>query len=164
MDGRRTTDLGTATHQLPCGFRRFTARVQRRYLSVAPASGTAKHHFGDLIHNKYQFTAAAASTRICSFEAERRVHLLLIRLDRFTSASPGHAEPRTFSPLCRRSVSERNRLDCISVPTTGRRGKQLAGNFLNPRVGGVGVHLGPARYQNKWTVATSLSLDQGCST
>lgn len=51
-----------------------------------------------LIHTEHQFAAMAASKRICSFDAERRVHLLLIRPDRFTSASPRSRRAAHFLP------------------------------------------------------------------
>lgn len=69
------------------------------------------------IHTNSWLTAMVVSKLISRFDAERRVHLLLIRLDHFfTSASSVY----TFSPFRRRSASEWDSLDCILVPTTGR--------------------------------------------
>lgn len=87
-----TLDIHTATApppdiSLPSGFRRFTARLQRRRLSVISTSGESETSLLDiLIHTNSRLIVVVASECVCSFDAERRVHLLLI-LDRLTSAS-----------------------------------------------------------------------------
>lgn len=86
-DGHPHRHSTTARHQLPSGFRRLTARLQRRCLSVAsPSGGSETSLWRSLIHTNSRVIVVVASKFICSFDAEGRVHLLLI-LHRLTSAS-----------------------------------------------------------------------------
>lgn len=88
----------TAAHQPPSRVWRFTARAQRRCPSVASASGESETSlWAILIHADSRFTIMVASEFISSFDPQRLVHLLLIRPDRFTSASPLFPPSRALS-------------------------------------------------------------------
>lgn len=55
------------------------------------------------IHTNSRLTAMVVSKLISRFDAERRAHLLLIRLDRFFTSAPS---VHTFPPFRRRSASD----------------------------------------------------------
>lgn len=145
-----------------CGFRRFTARVQPRCGSVAPASGgEAEPHSGGF--NSHQFAVDSHGGVQIDPPFRRRktrsslinstgplLHIRLLRSHFLPLPSTLHVG--VTWPGLHFGSDNRYRL------------KQQPENFLSPRVRRVGVHLGRTRHQNKRIVTTSLSLDQGCAT
>lgn len=99
-----------------------------------------------LIHTNSRLIVVVVSRFICSFDAERRVHLLLI-LDRLTSAPvllPSRALSARFADAPDRSeiASTAFRfLQQVDVETA-------SGELFKPPWWRAGVHLGRSRYQN----------------
>lgn len=123
--GPWTVDPGTATEPPPHTF--HSPGAASLWIGSSSLRGGKPNLTREVsIHTNSRLTAMVVSKLIRRFDAERRVHLLLIRPDRFfTSASSVH----TFSPFRRRSASERHGLGCISVPTTGRGWSGRRGTF-----------------------------------
>lgn len=106
-DGHPHRHSTTARHQIPAFHSHGAASLSIGSISLR---GKPNITLEILIHTNSRLTAAPASKFVCSFDAERRVHLLLI-VDRLTSA------PVLFpsSALSARSVDAPDRSEIAST-------------------------------------------------